>query len=145
MSSSSRVESGEQCLRSMTSAIYPASLAQRRLWFLNELQAPTGAYNVNIGLWLYGPLDLEALRASFQQIVNRHEILRTTFALRAGELLQLVEPRDVVVELADFSSLEQPYSPAYEFAQREISAPFDLSKGPLFRVKILRFTTEEHV
>src|SRR5215472_12296028 len=98
-SSSPRVESTEKCLRTGTLAVYPASLAQRRLWFLNELQAPTAAYNVNIGLWFYGPLDLEALRAAIQQIVDRHETLRTTFELRAGELLQVVGRCDVVLGL----------------------------------------------
>ncbi|HKI24709.1 MAG TPA: condensation domain-containing protein [Candidatus Sulfotelmatobacter sp.] len=146
MSSSPRVESAEQSLRTRASAIYPASLAQRRLWFLNELRAPTAAYNVNIGLWLYGRLNLEALQAGIQQIVNRHETLRTTFALRGGELLQLVEPRcEVVLTLTDFSAPEQPYPSAYEFAKQEVAEPFDLSKGPLFRVKLLRIRTEEHV
>ena len=146
MSSSPRVESGEQCLHTRASAIYPASLAQRRLWFLNELRAPTAAYNVNVGLWLYGSLDLEALHAGIQRIVNRHETLRTTFALRGGELLQLVAPRcDVFLGLTDFSALEQPYPPAYEFAKQEVAEPFDLSNGPLVRVKILRIRIEEHV
>lgn len=145
MSSSPRVESGEECLESKASAIYPASLSQRRLWFLNELRAPTSAYNVNIGLWLYGPLDVTALQIAIQQVVNRHEILGTTFVLRGGELLQLVEPREVVLSLTDFSGLEHPYPPAYEFAQKEVAEPFDLSTGPLFRVKVLRIRPEEHV
>ena len=126
--------------------MYPASLAQRRLWFLNELQAPTSAYNVNIGLWFYGPLDLEALQASLQEVVNRHETLRTSFALHKGELFQLIEEKfDVTLPLTDFSNLEQPYPPAYEFAKREVAEPFDLSKGPLFRAKMLRIRPEEHV
>jgi thioesterase domain-containing protein len=144
-SSSPRVESTEKCLRTGIFAVYPASLAQRRLWFLNELQAPTAAYNVNIGLWFYGPLDLGALRAAIQQIVDRHETLRTTFDLREGQLLQVVGRCDVVLGLTDFSGLEQPYPPAYEFAKKEVAEPFDLSNGPLFRVKILRIKEEEYV
>jgi thioesterase domain-containing protein len=144
-SSSPRVESTAECLRTGTLAIYSASLAQRRLWFLNELQAPTAAYNVNIGLWFYGPLDLEALRSAIQQIVDRHETLRTTFELRGGELLQLIGRCDVVLGLTDFSGLEQPYPSAYEFAKKEVGEPFDLSNGPLFRVKILRIKAEEYV
>lgn len=128
------------------SATYPASLAQQRLWFLNELQAPTSAYNVNIGLWFYGALDLEALHVSIQEIVSRHETLRTTFVLQQGELVQLVkEEEHIALPLTDFSSLEKPYPPAYEFAKREVADPFDLSKGPLFRTKILRIGPEEHV
>jgi thioesterase domain-containing protein/acyl carrier protein len=128
------------------SAIYPASLAQRRLWFLNELQASTSAYNVNIGLWFYGPLDVEALYASIQKIIDRHETLRTTFALQKGELVQQVEARYVIpLPLTDFSGLQEPYPPVYEFAKREVAQPFDLSKGPLFRAKILRIRPEEYV
>jgi len=127
-------------------AVYPASLAQRRLWFLNELQAPTAAYNVNIGLWLYGTLDLLTLEASVQEIVNRHETLRTSFALHGSELVQLVRPDyDVALSVTDFSDLQDPYPAAYEFAKREVAQPFDLSRGPLFRAKVMRIRPEEHV
>ena len=127
-------------------AVYPASLAQRRLWFLNELRSPTAAYNVNIGLWFYGPLNLAALQAGIQAIVDRHETFRTTFGLHGGELLQLVRPQyDVSLPLTDFSGLEDPYPPAYNFAKEEVAKPFDLSKGPLFRTKMLRIGPEEHV
>lgn len=146
MSSSPRVESGEEYLRARGPAIYPASLAQRRLWFLNELQAPTSAYNVNIGLWLYGQLDVGAMRNSVQEIVNRHETLRTTFALQRGELVQFVEDKyDIPQPLTDFSDLNEPYPAVYEFAKREVAEPFDLGQGPLFRAKILRIQPEEHV
>jgi len=146
MSSLPRVGAVERCVPTRTSAIYPASLAQQRLWFLNELQAQTSAYNVNIGLWFYGPLNLKALLASVQEVVNRHEILRTTFALQKGVLVQFVEEKyDVPLPLTDFSDLEQPYPAAYEFAKQEVAEPFDLGKGPLFRAKILRIRPDEHV
>jgi thioesterase domain-containing protein len=146
MSQSSGADSVDGLVRAKGWEIYPASLAQRRLWFLNELQAPTAAYNVNIGLWLYGALQIDALRSSLQQVVNRHESLRTCFALQGSELVQLVQPRhDVSLELTDFSDLEDPYPPTYEFAKREAAEPFDLNKGPLFRVKLIRIRPEEHV
>src|SRR5581483_5838938 len=134
------------CVPPRSWAIYPASLAQRRLWFLNELQAPTAAYNVNIGLWLYGRLDLAALEASVQKIVDRHDTLRTSFVLQGVELLQLVRPDyRVALSVSDFSQLEDPYPPAYEFAKREVAEPFDLGRGPLFRAKVMRLRPEEHV
>jgi thioesterase domain-containing protein/acyl carrier protein len=126
--------------------VYPASLAQRRLWFLNQLQAPTAAYNVHVGLWLYGPLNVEALRDSLQEIVNRHEALRTSFALEGGELFQrVIRTYSVTLPMTDFADLSEPYPPAYEFAKREVETPFDLDKGPLFRAQILRIAPEEHV
>jgi amino acid adenylation domain-containing protein len=127
-------------------AVYAASLAQRRLWFLNELQGPTAAYNVPLGLWLYGQLDLTALESSVQEIVDRHESLRTTFRLEKGKLFQLVRPpQKVSLAVSDFAHAAQPYAAAYEFAKREVETPFDLSAGPLFRVQLLRFSPEEHV
>ena len=146
MSQSPGADSVDGSVRTNSWAIYPASLAQRRLWFLNELQAPTAAYNVNIGLWLYGPLDIRALESSLQQVVNRHETLRTSFALHGSELVQLVQPDlGISLELTDFSHLENPYPPTYEFAKRETGEPFDLSRGPLFRAKLVRIRPEEHV
>ena len=56
--------------------VYSASLAQQRLWFLHQLQGRSTAYNVHLGLWLRGSLDLSALQASFQEMVNRHDSLR---------------------------------------------------------------------
>lgn len=125
---------------------YPASLAQRRLWFLHQLQGPNSAYNVHVGLWLYGCLDLTALQNSLQEVVNRHESLRTTFALQRGELLQIVSPAHLVnLQVTDFSDLPEPYPPAYALARKEVEAPFDLSTGPLFRSHVLRIGPEEHV
>ena len=126
--------------------IYPASLAQRRLWFLNELQAPTAAYNVHVGLWLYGPLNIAILRDSLQQIVNRHETLRTILTLDSNNLVQRVRSSySVSLPITDFSDFPDPYPPAYEFAKKEVERPFDLSTGPLFRTQLLRIAPEEHV
>lgn len=124
---------------------YPASLSQRRLWFLNQLR-PSAAYNVHLGLWLYGPLDVAALERSLQTIVNRHDSLRTSFRLERGELVQEVLPDyQVTLPVTDFAQFEKPHPPAYEFAKRAVGAPFDLDKAPLFRSHLLRIGSEEHV
>jgi thioesterase domain-containing protein len=125
---------------------YPGSLSQRRLWFLHQLQAPTSAYNVHVGLWLYGRLDLAALQSSLQEVVNRHETLRTTFVLDKTALVQRVRrEQTVILPVKDLSDLSDPYPPAYAFARQEVEAPFDLNTGPLFRSCILRIAPEEHV
>ena len=125
---------------------YPASLSQRRLWFLNELRGASTAYNVHVGLWLYGPLDISALQRSLQTIVNRHDTLRTSFALERGELVQRILPSYAVsLPVTDFTGFEEPYPPAYEFAKREVGTPFDLSRSPLFRSRLMRIAPEEHV
>lgn len=125
---------------------YPASLAQRRLWFLHQLQAPTSAYNVHVGLWLYGPLDLTALQNSLQVVVNRHDSLRTTFALEGKSLIQTVRrSRAIDLPVKDFSDLPDPYPATYALARQELAEPFDLGTGPLFRVHVFRIRTEENV
>jgi thioesterase domain-containing protein/acyl carrier protein len=125
---------------------YPASFAQRRLWFLDRLQGPNSAYNVHVGLWLYGPLDLAALHSSLQEIVNRHESFRTSFRLTNDDLLQVVAKNQVVpLPVTDFANVPEPYPRVYEHAQRIVATPFDLSQAPLLRSEILRIAPEEHV
>src|SRR2546423_975061 len=79
--------------------VYPASLAQQRLWLLDQIRHQSSAYNVHLGLWLRGPLVLGSLRAALQEIVNRHDSLRTAFRLEGGELWQIVE-RSLTLDLA---------------------------------------------
>jgi amino acid adenylation domain-containing protein len=133
-------------LQAEPAEIYPASLAQQRLWFLDQLQGPTAAYNVHVGLWLYGQLNFEALQSSLQQVVNRHDSLRTSFRMEAGEIVQIVaQSYAVTLPVTDFSDRPEPYPPAYELAKQVVGKPFDLSTGPLFRAHLLRIAAEEHV
>ena len=146
MSSPRRSEAASTATSLPPVVFYPASLAQRRLWFLNQLQGPTSAYNVPVGLWLYGQLDIAALQRSVQTIVDRHEALRTSFLLLKGDLFQVVRNQLIItVPITDFSHLPQPQNAAYEFARRQVETPFDLSAGPLFRADVLRLAAEEHV
>jgi thioesterase domain-containing protein len=126
--------------------VYPAAVSQKRLWFLDQLQRPTSAYNVHVGLWLYGPLDRVALQSSLQTIIDRHESLRTCFALARNGLIQLVlRECPIEIPLASFEAEPDPYPPAYELAKREVDKPFDLSQEPLFRALLMRIAPEEHV
>lgn len=146
MSPYPRVQALDSGSRTDPAVLYAASLAQRRLWFLNELQGPTAAYNVPLGLWLYGQLKLGALENSLQEIIDRHESLRTTFRLENGHLFQVVRPpQKLTLAVTDFAQEPEPYAAAYEFAKGEVETPFDLSAGPLFRAQLLRFSPEEHV
>src|SRR4051794_21010802 len=70
--------------------VFPASFAQRRLWFLNQIDPNSSVYNITAPLRITAPIDVEALRRSFQEIVKRHETLRTTFSTIAGEPVQVV-------------------------------------------------------
>lgn len=126
--------------------VYSASLAQQRLWFLHQLQARSTAYNVHLGLWLRGSLDLPAFQASFQEMVNRHDSLRTTFRLEAGKLQQVVrEHYTAALPVTDLTSVADPYAETYKLARREVEDPFDLGKAPLFRGRLFRVTAQDHV
>src|SRR5690349_3587473 len=86
--------------------VFPASFAQQRLWLLEQLQPGTPTYNVPAALRLDGPLDVAALEASLQAIVQRHEALRTTFSTAGGELVQIVAAtREVTLRRVDLVAL----------------------------------------
>jgi amino acid adenylation domain-containing protein len=136
----------ELLLQANREEIYPASLAQQRLWFLDQLHGRSAAYNVHVGLELCGALDLNALQSSLQEIVNRHESLRTSFRLEKGDLVQVVaQTCPVILPLTDFVGVAEPYPSIYQFAKKDVETPFDLSRGPLFRAQVFRVTTEEHI
>jgi len=125
---------------------YPASLAQQRLWFLDQLGPKSAAYNVHFGLWLQGPLDMRALQSSLQELTNRHASLRTVFRLERGELVQVVADRLAVrLPITDISRSANPDGEHYQLAKAEVEKSFDLSRGPLFRARVLRVTGTDHV
>jgi len=115
--------------------IHPASLAQQRLWILDQLQAKNSGYNVHLGLWLRGSLDLTALHSSIQEMVNRHDSLRTALRLEGKKLQQVVaDTCNVAIPITDLTGVADPTAEAYQLARREVMQPFDLGKAPLFRV-----------
>jgi hypothetical protein len=133
-------------LQTGSAEVYPASLAQQRLWFLDQLQGKSAAYNVHLGFWLRGPLDLGSLRASLQEVVNRHDSLRTAFILEGGELRQVVaRSLTLTVPVDDLTGSSELYAEAYRLAQLEVETPFDLHTAPLFRARVLRATDNDHV
>ncbi|HEY0696482.1 MAG TPA: condensation domain-containing protein, partial [Micromonospora sp.] len=123
----------------------PPSSAQRRLWLLHQLDpASAGAYVIGSAVRLTGPLDTDRLRAAFAEVVARHEPLRTRFADRSGDPVQVVVPDLAVpVELVDLTGTADP---AVEAALRErLTAPFELTVAPLVRLSLLRLGADEHL
>ncbi|HET7209897.1 MAG TPA: condensation domain-containing protein [Terriglobales bacterium] len=136
----------ELLVRSDGAELYHASLAQERLWFLDQLAGGSAAYNVHVGLWLRGKLNLNALRCSLQHIANRHDTLRTAFRLDGAELFQIVHSNQAVeLSVIDVTGYPEPYAEAYARAQKEVQVPFDLSRAPLFRACLFRVTEEDSV
>ena len=127
-------------------AHYPLSFAQQRLWFLEQLE-PDGPYKVPAAFRLRGPLQVAALEQSVNEIISRHEVLRTTFAEIEGRPVQIVAPRlTLSIPVEDLSGL-----PEIERAERvkQIAArlrekPFDFERGPLVGAALVRLDQEEY-
>ncbi|HYK42696.1 MAG TPA: condensation domain-containing protein [Thermoanaerobaculia bacterium] len=127
---------------------WPTSFAQQRLWFLDQLDPGNPAYNDQVAVSLIGPLNIEALQAALSEIVRRHEMLRTRFAIREGEPRQIVSPAAPVrLTRLDFETLspEERQAEALRVASREAEHRFELSTGPLIRTILIRLASEEHV
>ena len=126
----------------------PLSFAQQRLWFLEHLKPNSSLYLIPCAARLTGTLNIDALEQSLNEIVRRHEVLRTTFAANNGRPFQVISPNaSLKVEVLDLSDLPAAEKEAaIEYSIREESRrPFDLSVGPLMRASLLRLATEEHV
>src|SRR6185369_4694917 len=149
----------------------PLSYAQQRLWFIHQLDPASVAYNIPLAVRLSGQLDIAALRATLTEVVRRHEALRTTFAVHAGDPYQLIHPpaevelpiTDLTVgaalrgrpseEIGVFAEDGRPRSAAptvatleaQRIAVEEARLPFDLERGPLLRARLLQLSEEEHV
>jgi len=128
--------------------VFPASFAQQRLWFLNQLEPRSPAYNIPAAVRLEGWLNLEALERSLHEVVRRHESLRTTFAVADGQPVQVIAPTLPltlqVVELEHLSADERDAA-TLRMAGEEAREPFDLSVGPLLRARLLKLSEDEHV
>jgi amino acid adenylation domain-containing protein len=124
------------------------SYAQQRLWLLHQLEPGNGAYNVPVAARLSGHLDIVALEQTLDAIAERHEILRTTFAIAERQPRQFVKTgagsRLTIVDLTELHTNEQEHA-ARRLTTEEVRRPFDLARGPLFRARLLRLGEEEHI
>jgi len=127
---------------------FPASYAQQRLWFLDQLEPASALYNVPEAFRLRGRLDLGALERSLNEIVQRHEALRTTFESRDGEPLQVVHSVAgcwfLVVDVSQLPH-EVREKEALRRLNEESQKPFDLCQGPLLRCYLFRLAEEDHI
>ncbi|HKR13655.1 MAG TPA: amino acid adenylation domain-containing protein [Pyrinomonadaceae bacterium] len=120
----------------------PLSFAQQRLWFLDQLEPGSPLYNVPEAVRLSGPLDTHALERSINELIHRHESLRTRFVADAsGAPAQVISDRfPFTLEVEDLSPLE-----LRRLLDEEAEQGFDLAHGPLLRVRLFRLGVEDHV
>jgi acyl carrier protein len=126
----------------------PLSFAQQRLWFLHQLEPESSFYNMSAAMNLTGQLDITALERTLGEIVRRHEVLRTSFPEVEGHPIQVIAPSvNFNLPLIDLSQMEEVEREreAGRLAQAEGEKPFDLSRGPLLRARVLRLGATEHV
>ncbi|MGH8718224.1 MAG: amino acid adenylation domain-containing protein, partial [Burkholderiales bacterium] len=125
--------------------IVPCSLPQLRLWFLDQFEPGTPLYNIRAALRIKGALNVRALKACFNEIVRRHEVLRTTFTTSNEQPIQVVHaPTEFTLAFIDLSRLASREVEAQRLSSEEAHRPFDLSRGPLLRATLLKLDDELH-
>jgi amino acid adenylation domain-containing protein len=126
----------------------PLSFAQQRLWFLDQLTPGIDAYNIPATQRFRGQLDVRALKLSINEILRRHDVLRTVFHPIEGRPVQIVTPHVALpLPVTDLSQLtDHDREPcARRIADHDAQQPFDLAKGPLLRAKLLKLAPEDHI
>jgi amino acid adenylation domain-containing protein/non-ribosomal peptide synthase protein (TIGR01720 family) len=126
----------------------PLSFTQQRLWFLDQLEPDNPFYNLLTTFQLTGPFSPDVARAAFREIIRRHESLRTAFPAVGAAPSQVIAPQlDLDMPLEDLSALPEPirHRHALRRGREEGRRIFDLSHGPLLRIRFLRLEDQEHV
>ncbi|HKN84164.1 MAG TPA: amino acid adenylation domain-containing protein, partial [Pyrinomonadaceae bacterium] len=128
--------------------VFPASFAQQRLWLVHQLEPDDPSYNVPTVLRLEGPLNVQALQRALDEVVRRHEVLRTTFAIVNDGPVQIVHPQlRIPIDLIDLRDV--PATERWLEAMRRVTKdawqPFNLEEGPLLRALLLRLDDEDQL
>src|SRR6266478_970060 len=127
---------------------FPTSIAQQSFWYLDRLAPGNPCWNIAVRFRIAGPLDVSLLKRAVDEVVRRHDVLRTSFALIDGALAQIVHSEAMIpLPLDDLSDLASPARDAEEERRTiaEAALPFSLRTGPLLRVRLLKLAEQEHM
>src|SRR5208283_5256568 len=126
----------------------PLSFAQRRLWVLDQIEPDNPLYNIPRAIRLTGALNVEALQTAINAIVDRHEILRTTYHSDKGEPFQVIAADlELPLPVVDLSGLpeEEREREAQRIVHQQGSMPFNLARDPITRHMLLKMGDEDHI
>lgn len=126
----------------------PLSFAQQRLWLMDQIEPGSPIYNIHVPLRLTAQLDVVALKRTVDELLHRHEVLRTTFVLKDDGPVQVIAPpRPTPMPIIDLSQIDEQRREGelLRLAHAEAGLPFDLTNGPLLRVRLLCLGPQEHV
>ena len=126
----------------------PLSFAQQRLWFLDQIMSPNAAFNTPAVARLKGEVNVAALERSFNEIIRRHETLRTSFTFADTQPLQVIAAEyKLTLPVVDLRAEpeERRAAVAERLMMEQVEQPFDLACGPLLRVKLLRLGQAEYL
>jgi len=125
--------------------VFPVSFAQQRLWFLEQLDPDSGQYNMATAVHLQGPIHLKLLQQSLETLVERHESLRTRFAIVGDNLMQVIHPQaQVPLTVVDGAAMGEA-AQSQAWLVQEAQRPFHLAQAPLLRVTLLQLTPSEQI
>jgi amino acid adenylation domain-containing protein len=127
---------------------FPLSFAQLRLWLLDQLDPESAAYNLHGAVRMRGLLDVAALEQSLNAIVQRHEVLRTTFALVDGQPMQLIAPaQPLALSRYDLQAVaaEAQRAEMQQLLNARAQQAFDLTRGPLLHTALVRLGPQDHI
>lgn len=126
----------------------PLSLIQQRFWLLDQMEGANADYNIARALRLVGQLNITAIKQAIESIIQRHETLRTSFGVVDGKPVQFIAPTvDFTLPILDLQTLTEweQENELQRLITAEYTESFDLSKAPLFRVKLIRLESDYHV
>ncbi|NOT89262.1 MAG: amino acid adenylation domain-containing protein [Lysobacter sp.] len=126
----------------------PLTFGQRRLWLLDQFAPGLVAYNSPLGKWLHGELDVDAMRAAIQTLVDRHEVLRTVYPAPGGQPYQRILPRCELPwrsAIANGDGVDARRADALRIAREEVVRPFALATEPPIRAVLIRVSDDLHL
>lgn len=127
---------------------FPLSFGQQRLWFLDQMEPGSPLYNNPASVLLTGPLNIDALEKSLNEIIQRHEVLRTIFKTQKDEPVQEIQPEmPLRMEIRDISHLSEEARTveAQRITLEDAQKPFNLTEGPLWRTTLVKLAAERHL